>query len=621
MSHDSVAVRAMREKAVPTLHTIDAVARSLGLAADLAIPPRGLGTGPDGPSADLALAAPADYLTGRDRLEAYGVRYPRARAIETREDVDAAVGALTAPFVLKAGWIEHRTDVGGVVVGLEGAAEVRHAFEDMRARLGDGVVVLEEMDRRPDVVELIVGARRDPSFGPIVMVGMGGVLAEVYRDVRIGLAPVSEGQARAMLSSLQAFAVLEGWRGRPALDVGSAARVVSAVSRVLAEQSDIAECEINPLRVGVDGAVAVDALVIRRPTAAPGTDRSQPHDRPVPREFTGTGRPRHRGWLRHRARHRAALRRRGRRPSSCSAGDLEPSRRRCASRETYGVSAAAIACDVRDPDAVTAAVDSVVADHGRIDALVNNAAGNFVCPAEDLSPNGWRAVVDIVLNGTFYATRAAAQHMLRRGPGRHPQRHRHLRVARPPGHRAQRRGQGRRRRDDPDAGRPSGAAAGCASTASLPAPPRPEGPAPHSGRPTRTATPRAGRACPPAASPPRRRWPSPPPSCSTDRRAGYVNGDVLTVDGGQWLGKSVYADSSGAALSPGRHDRWSGTGGRTRGARRRHGVRHPRARTTWRSTGTCPHTAYATWAPGTSREPGTRRTATHAPPAGWASSW
>jgi acyl-CoA synthetase (NDP forming) len=126
------------------------------------------------------------------------------------------------------------------------------------------------MDRRPDVVELIVGARRDPSFGPIVMVGMGGVLAEVYRDVRLGLAPVSESQARAMLSSLQAFAVLEGWRGRPALDVGAAARVVSAVSRVLAEQSDIAECEINPLRVGVDGAVAVDALVIQVPDGPVG---------------------------------------------------------------------------------------------------------------------------------------------------------------------------------------------------------------------------------------------------------------------------------------------------------------------------------------------------------------
>ncbi|WP_405748449.1 SDR family oxidoreductase [Streptomyces sp. NBC_00144] len=73
--------------------------------------------------------------------------------------------------------------------------------------------------------------------------------------------------------------------------------------------------------------------------------------------------------------------------------------------------------DVRDADALTSAIDAVAARHGRLDALVNNAAGNFVVPAEDLSPNGWRAVVDIVLNGTFFATRAAAQHMLGAGDG------------------------------------------------------------------------------------------------------------------------------------------------------------------------------------------------------------
>ncbi|WP_406142244.1 SDR family oxidoreductase [Streptomyces sp. NBC_01089] len=83
----------------------------------------------------------------------------------------------------------------------------------------------------------------------------------------------------------------------------------------------------------------------------------------------------------------------------------------------YGGTVETASVDVRDADALTAAIDAVAARHGRLDALVNNAAGNFVVPAEDLSPNGWRAVVDIVLNGTFFATRAAAQHMLGAGDG------------------------------------------------------------------------------------------------------------------------------------------------------------------------------------------------------------
>lgn len=263
MSRDSVAVQAMRRTAVPTLHTVDAAARSLALAADLAVGASVEGLGPVGDCADLALATSADYLIARSRLMDAGITYPRALAVRTPDDLDAALAALETPVALKAGWIEHRTDVGGVAVDLTDPGAAHLALADMQARLGQGEFVVEEMDRRPHVVELIVGARRDPAFGPMVVVGIGGVLAELYRDVRLALAPVSESQARGMLESLQAFPVLQGWRGRPALDVGAAAQVVSAMSRVLAEQPDVAECEINPLRVGVDGAVAVDAFVVQ----------------------------------------------------------------------------------------------------------------------------------------------------------------------------------------------------------------------------------------------------------------------------------------------------------------------------------------------------------------------
>ncbi|TNM41198.1 acetate--CoA ligase family protein [Nocardioides albidus] len=273
MSHDSVAVRSMRQQAVPTLHTIDAVARSLELATTMAEDAARPLPGPVAPaSADSGKAL--DYLAGRDRVCAAGVTYPPAAPVRTVEDLRAATATLRAPYVLKAGWIEHKTEVGGVAVGLPDAAAAEAALVTMRERLGEGEYVLEELDRQRDTVELIVGARRDESFGPVALVGLGGVQAELYRDVRIALAPVGEDEARTMIESLRAYPLLDGWRGRPVVDVDAAAAVVSAVSRLLAEDPDLVECEINPLRVGPEGAVAVDALVL----AAHPTDADIPGD-------------------------------------------------------------------------------------------------------------------------------------------------------------------------------------------------------------------------------------------------------------------------------------------------------------------------------------------------------
>jgi acyl-CoA synthetase (NDP forming) len=261
MSHDSQAVQALRANAVPTLHTIDAAARSLGLAADLS--ERGGDPVPDAVTGPAATAVRVtSYLEARARVAAYGVPYPAAEPVRTPAEVRAAAARLTAPFVLKAGWLEHRSDVGGVAVGLRDGEAAAAALQEMSARLGEGEYVLEELDTRSSVVELIVGARRDPAFGPVVLVGIGGVRTEVYRDVQLALAPVTADHARAMLGRLRGAALLGGWRGAPAVDVDAAAEVAGAVSRLVAEQTDVMDVEINPLRVGPDGAVAVDALVV-----------------------------------------------------------------------------------------------------------------------------------------------------------------------------------------------------------------------------------------------------------------------------------------------------------------------------------------------------------------------
>ncbi|MDK3255576.1 acetate--CoA ligase family protein [Blastococcus capsensis] len=276
MSHDSDAVQLMRANAVPTLHTIDAVARSLGHAADL--------VEQDGDEPAHVTAAPGGtgrslpYLAGRRLIAGHGVRYPVAEGVRSAAEVRKAAGRLTAPYVLKAGWLAHKTEVGGVVVDVPDADAAVAAFTNMAGRLGDGEYVLEEMDARGDTVELIVGARRDPCFGPLVLVGTGGVQAEVFGDVQLALAPVSQEQARRMLESLRASRLLTGWRGRPAVDVDDAAAVVAAISRLLAERPEVAECEVNPLRVGPDGAVAVDALVIASSHHDGGTDQDQDDD-------------------------------------------------------------------------------------------------------------------------------------------------------------------------------------------------------------------------------------------------------------------------------------------------------------------------------------------------------
>jgi acetate---CoA ligase (ADP-forming) len=199
------------------------------------------------------------------------------------QDADAAVQAATEigfPVVLKIASpdLPHKTEVGGVAIGVASPAEVRQAHAEMRERVArkapqaviDGVIVAP---MAKGIAELILGSRTDPVFGPVVMVGLGGIFAEILQDTAVQLAPVSETQATAMLRSLKAFPVLDGARGRPRADLEAAARAIAVLSRFAAAHAEaISEIDINPLllRSEGEGAVALDALLI--PRAGP------PHD-------------------------------------------------------------------------------------------------------------------------------------------------------------------------------------------------------------------------------------------------------------------------------------------------------------------------------------------------------
>jgi acyl-CoA synthetase (NDP forming) len=113
-----------------------------------------------------------------------------------------------------------------------------------------------------DGVELIVGVKRDPRFGPILLVGAGGLYAEIVKDVAVALAPTSEEGVEALLLALRVAPLLDGARGRRPVDVAAAARAAAALSRVAAEHPEIAEIEINPLLVTHEGALGLDARIV-----------------------------------------------------------------------------------------------------------------------------------------------------------------------------------------------------------------------------------------------------------------------------------------------------------------------------------------------------------------------
>jgi acetyltransferase len=204
-------------------------------------------------------------------LGAYGIPVTQP---EPAADAEAAVRVaerLGCPVVLKLDSpdITHKSDVGGVALDLADAAAVRAAFARIvagarRSRPEARVngVTVQHMVRRGDGLELIVGARQDPVFGAVILVGMGGVTAEVLRDRTLGLPPLNERLARRMLESLRAWPLLEGYRGRPGVNLERLVEVLMRFSYLVADYPEIAELDVNPLLATADDVVALDARII-----------------------------------------------------------------------------------------------------------------------------------------------------------------------------------------------------------------------------------------------------------------------------------------------------------------------------------------------------------------------
>ena len=206
-----------------------------------------------------------------DLERAAGLPFPPARRVTSPAEALKAASEIGFPVVVKALGLVHKTDANGVVLDvrdpdrLTAVVESGAVVEDLLRRLAPPGLTIEGMMPLPDRVELIVGARWDRAFGPVVLLGLGGIHAEALRDTAIALAPVDEDGAVDLLRSLRGAPLLFGARGRPALAIDRVARVVSVLSDLAARHPEIAEMEINPVLVTRDDAVGVDARIAVAP--------------------------------------------------------------------------------------------------------------------------------------------------------------------------------------------------------------------------------------------------------------------------------------------------------------------------------------------------------------------
>ncbi|WP_043631789.1 acetate--CoA ligase family protein [Nonomuraea candida] len=257
--------------------------------------PRGVvvpcdGSGPNGDRGRDAPARDGSGTRGERGRGGSGTDGERGRGGPGRDEFGAA-GELAGPLVLKAfgPGLTHKSEAGAVVLGLS-HEELPAAAARMRERLEPAGFLVEE--QAAPGVELIVGLVRDPAFGPVLLAGLGGVFAEALRDTALRLCPITEPDARRMLASLRGAAVLDGWRGGPAVDVAAVVKVLMAVGGAggLWERLELGEFELNPIIAGPSGAIAVDARYLPERSAPRGnapsrTARTDP-DRSEPSQAT-----------------------------------------------------------------------------------------------------------------------------------------------------------------------------------------------------------------------------------------------------------------------------------------------------------------------------------------------
>ena len=199
----------------------------------------------------------------------YGIPVTDFRVAKNEAETVKFAEKIGYPVVLKivSPSIIHKSDVGGVIINLNDAKDVHKAYKQIlknvrkhKAKAKIFGILVQEM--APQSTEIIVGATKDPQFGPTLMFGLGGVFVEILKDVTFRIAPVTEDEAREMITEVRAYPLLKGYRNMPQADIEAIVGILLNTSRLVMEHQEIKELDLNPIMVYEKGAKTVDARII-----------------------------------------------------------------------------------------------------------------------------------------------------------------------------------------------------------------------------------------------------------------------------------------------------------------------------------------------------------------------
>ncbi len=208
-------------------------------------------------------------IEAKELLKQAGVSVVETKLVTSGEEAISISRQFGFPVVLKIASpdVVHKSDAGGVKLGLKTSRQVGKAYDDILETIGQKYpeakiqgVSVQKM-ARPGV-EVIIGISKDAQFGPVIMFGLGGVLVEILKDVSFRIVPLAQRDAREMIREIKGYPLLEGYRGQEPVDVANLEELILKVSNFVEQNPEVEELDLNPIFAYGDGAVAVDARII-----------------------------------------------------------------------------------------------------------------------------------------------------------------------------------------------------------------------------------------------------------------------------------------------------------------------------------------------------------------------